>query len=135
MESMDGKLASVMVCTVHSTFCSFLMVLGRAVAVPGRYAPRYCAFYGASVKVGEDPYGHAEFRKPTKEEEVFFCLLDLRIYVGSPGEIVGYHHSQEFDIFNPLSLNSIDLGRGVFSSFLSEVNDQFFSFANIEREV
>eukprot|EP00061_Rhincodon_typus_P008956 g32034.t1 len=36
---------------------------------------------------------------------------------------------------NPLHFRSVDVDGGVFSSFLSEVSDQFFSFANVEGEV
>eukprot|EP00061_Rhincodon_typus_P007026 g28283.t1 len=47
---------------------------------------------------------------------------------------VGYCHSNKLDTFHPLNLSSVDVDGGVFSSFLSEVNDEFFSFADIERE-
>eukprot|EP00061_Rhincodon_typus_P012024 g37474.t1 len=103
------------------------MALGKAVAIPGRYAPGQFAFNSASVEVDEGPYGHAKFPELPEEEEALLCLLDHRIYMGSPaGQVVGYHHSLELDAFNLLNLYSVDVDGGVFSSFLSEVNDQFF---------
>eukprot|EP00061_Rhincodon_typus_P005284 g24596.t1 len=111
------------------------MVLGRAVAIPGRYAPGQYAFYGTSVVAGEGPHGHAKFSEPPEEEEALLCLLDCRIYVGSPGQVVGYRHSEELDALYPLNLSSVDVDGGMFSSYLSEVDDQFFSFANIERQI
>eukprot|EP00061_Rhincodon_typus_P011177 g36010.t1 len=111
------------------------MVLGRAVAVPGCYAPGQYAFYGASVKVGEGHYGYAEFPEPPEEEEALLCLLDHLIYVGRPGQFVGYRHSKELDTLNPFNLCSIDEDGDGFSSVLSEVSDQFFCFADIEREL
>eukprot|EP00061_Rhincodon_typus_P014247 g41159.t1 len=101
-----------------------------AVAVLGYYAIGQYAFYGASVKVGECPYEFAYTKFP-EQEQALLCLLDRCTYMGNPGQVVGYRHSQEPDAFNPCS---VDVHGGVFSSFLSEVNDQFFSFADIERE-
>ena len=40
---------------------SFLVVLGRAGAIPSCDTTRKNAFYGASVKVGESRSGHAKF--------------------------------------------------------------------------
>eukprot|EP00061_Rhincodon_typus_P011042 g35770.t1 len=107
------------------------MVLGRAVAVLGHYVPGQYAFNGAAVEVGEGPCGHAKFPELPEEEQALLCLLDCRVYMGSPGQVVGYRHSEELDALHPLKLSSADVGWGVFS-FLSEVNDQFFSFANVE---
>eukprot|EP00061_Rhincodon_typus_P017937 g46877.t1 len=105
------------------------MVLSRAVAIPRQYA-----FSGASVEVCEGPYGHAKFPEPPEEEEAFLCLLDCRIYVGSPGKIIDYHHSEELDTVHPFNLSPVDVD-GCMFSFLSEVDDQFFSCANIERQI
>eukprot|EP00061_Rhincodon_typus_P002557 g17880.t1 len=109
------------------------MVLGRAVTIPGHYAPRKYAFYGASVEVGEGPYGRTKFPEPPEEEEALLCLLDCRINVESPGQVVSYRHSEGLDGLHLLNLSSINVDGGVFSSFLSEVDDQFFSFADRDR--
>eukprot|EP00061_Rhincodon_typus_P001732 g15607.t1 len=104
------------------------MALGRAVAMPDRYAPGQYAFNGACVEVGEGSYGHAKFLELPEEKEALLCLLDCCIYVGSPEQVIRYHHSEELDVLHPLNLSSDDVDGGVFSSFLSEVSDQFFSF-------
>eukprot|EP00061_Rhincodon_typus_P010993 g35678.t1 len=61
-----------------------------------------------------------QVRQPSEEEEALLCLLDCRIHVGSPGQVVGYRHSEELDAVNPLNLSSVDVDGDVFSSFLSE---------------
>eukprot|EP00061_Rhincodon_typus_P011098 g35873.t1 len=79
------------------------MVLGRTVAIPNRYAPKQY------VEVGEGPYGQAKYPEVREEEEALLCLLDCCIYVGSPGQVVGYHHSKELDALHPLNLSSVDV--------------------------
>eukprot|EP00061_Rhincodon_typus_P004624 g23030.t1 len=110
------------------------MVLGRAVAIPSCYVPGHYALSGASVDVGEGLYGHAKFPEQPEEEEALLCRLDCLIYVGKAGQVVGYCQSEERDALHPLNLSSIDVDGGVFS-FLSEVDDQFFGFANVERQI
>eukprot|EP00061_Rhincodon_typus_P001135 g13834.t1 len=113
----------------------FLTVLSRAVAIPGRYAPGLYAFNGVSVEVGEGLYEHAKLPELPEKEEALLCLLDCRIYVVSPGQVIGYRHSEELDALHHLNLNSVDVDGGMFSSLLSEVYDQFFSFADVERQI
>eukprot|EP00061_Rhincodon_typus_P016056 g44072.t1 len=87
----------------------FLMVLGRAVAVLGQYVPGQYAFNGASVESSEGPHGHAKFPELHKEEEALLCLLECRTYVGSPGQVIGYCHSEELDAFHSLHLSSVNV--------------------------
>eukprot|EP00061_Rhincodon_typus_P000133 g10609.t1 len=63
------------------------------------------------------------------------CASLTRIYVESPGQVIGYRHSEELDAVHYLNLSSVDVDGGGFSSFLSEVDDQFFSFADVERQI
>eukprot|EP00061_Rhincodon_typus_P004206 g22002.t1 len=43
--------------------------------------------------------------------------------------------TEELDALHPLNFSSVDVDGGMFSSFLSEVNDQFFSFADVEGQI
>eukprot|EP00061_Rhincodon_typus_P016869 g45308.t1 len=86
----------------------------------GRNVSRQYAFNGEPVEVGEGPYGHAKFPELPEEEEALLCLLDCRIYLGSPRQVISYCHTGELDALHSLNLSSIDVDGGVFSSFLSE---------------
>eukprot|EP00061_Rhincodon_typus_P003788 g20968.t1 len=57
------------------------------------------------------------------------------IYVESPGQVIGYCHSEELDALHPVNLSSIDVDGGVFSSFISKLYDQSFSFPDVERQI
>eukprot|EP00061_Rhincodon_typus_P010169 g34250.t1 len=60
------------------------------------------------------------------------CAFLTHICLESPGQVVGYRQYEELDAPNRLCLRSVDVDRGMFS-FLSEVSDEFFSFAAVER--
>eukprot|EP00061_Rhincodon_typus_P006176 g26530.t1 len=60
------------------------------------------------------------------------AFLTVTFTEKSPGQVVGYRHSEELDALHSLKLSSVDADGGVFSYFLPEVNDQFFSFPDIE---
>eukprot|EP00061_Rhincodon_typus_P016473 g44714.t1 len=83
------------------------MVLGRAAAIADHYARGQYAFNGASVEVGERPYRHVKFSKLPEEEEALWCLLACHIYVGGPGQVVGYRHFKELDDHHPLNSASL----------------------------
>eukprot|EP00061_Rhincodon_typus_P006779 g27773.t1 len=127
---MDGRLASVMVWTVHTIFRS-LWSWAQQLPYQAVMHPDSILSNGTS-KVEKVLYGHAKFPELPEEEEVLLSLLDYHIDMRSPGQVVGYHHSKEFDTLHPLNLHSIDGNRAVFS-FLSARNDLFFGFANFER--
>eukprot|EP00061_Rhincodon_typus_P004738 g23313.t1 len=132
---MDGSLASVMVWAVHTIFCTFLWSWAEQL-------PYQAIMHLDSVlsmvhlqKLVRDLMGMPNFLSYLRKKEVLLCLLDCRIDMESPGQVVGYRHSEVFDALHSLKLRSVGVDGGVFSSFLSEIDDQFFSFADLERQI
>ena len=67
----------------------FLAVLGRARAIPSCDTTRKNAFYGASVKVGENCSGHAEFPQSSEKVKALVGFLNYSVSMGEPGQVVG----------------------------------------------
>eukprot|EP00061_Rhincodon_typus_P009313 g32725.t1 len=90
------------------------MGFDKAVGIPGRYAPRQCAFNEASVEVGEGPYGHTKFPEPPEEEEALTVASTWEVQDRSSVTIT----PRNLMLFTLSKLSSIDVDGGVFS-FLS----------------
>eukprot|EP00061_Rhincodon_typus_P014702 g41911.t1 len=66
--SMGGSLASVMVWAVHANFFGSLWSGTEQLEYQAIMHPDN----GASVEVGEEPYGRAKFPEPPEEEALLF---------------------------------------------------------------
>eukprot|EP00061_Rhincodon_typus_P007302 g28875.t1 len=101
----------MMVWAVHTTFCRFLW--SWAEQLPYQ-AVMHLDNMLDNIEVGEGPDGHAKFPEPPEEEEASLCLLDCRIYMERPGQVVGYRHSEELDDLHSFNLNFVDVQKVAF---------------------
>ena len=63
--------------------------MGRAGAIPSCDTTRKNAFYGASIKVGENRCGNAKFPSSSEKVEALVGFLNNSVGMGGPGQVVG----------------------------------------------
>ncbi len=83
-----GKLTSYSVAdSSHNPLQSFAIAAG-AVSIPGSNAASQDAFHSAGVEWVEDVGTHSKFPQAPEEKEGLFCLLQHRICVSRPCEVL-----------------------------------------------
>ncbi len=79
-----GKLTSY---SSHDPLQSFVIAAG-AVSIPGGDTAGQDALHSAGVEWAEDVGTHSKFPQAHKENEALLCLLQLRICVSRPCEVL-----------------------------------------------